>query len=86
MAKKYIDEAGLATLWTLIKNLVGDLDDKTLKIIGSNTNGVFIGTTAEYDAANAAGEIPVGTIVIITDDEGSAGSSIDFQALLQGMY
>lgn len=86
MAKKYIDEAGLATLWTLIKNLVGDLDDKTLKIIGSNTNGVFIGTTAEYEAANTAGEIPVGTIVIITDDEGSGGSSIDFQALLQGMY
>ena len=86
MAKKFIDEAGLATLWTLVKNLVGDLDEKTLKSVGSNTHGVFIGTTAEYEAADTAGEIPVGTVVIITDDEGSEGSSIDISALLQQSY
>lgn len=31
---------------------------------------VFVGTKAEYDTKDAAGEIAVGTIVIITDDNG----------------
>jgi hypothetical protein len=35
---------------------------------------IFIGTTAEYNAAEDKGEIPIGSIVIITDDE-EAGSS-----------
>lgn len=30
-------------------------------------NNIFIGTLAEYQAANAAGKIPVGAIVCITD-------------------
>jgi hypothetical protein len=34
---------------------------------------IFIGTTAEYNAADANGEIAVGSIVIITDDESSSG-------------
>lgn len=34
---------------------------------------IFIGTTAEYNAANENGEIAVGSIVIITDDESSSG-------------
>lgn len=35
------------------------------------TNPVFVGTDAEYKAADAAGLVPIGTIVIITDDENS---------------
>lgn len=33
------------------------------------TNPVFVGTTEEYNVANDAGLVPVGTIVILTDDE-----------------
>ncbi len=44
------------------------------------TNPVFVGTTEEYNTANAAGLVPIGTIVILTDDEdnsttNSGGSS-----------
>lgn len=31
-------------------------------------NNIFIGTTAEYDSAVQAGKIPVGAIVILTDE------------------
>lgn len=33
------------------------------------TNPVFVGTKVEYETADAAGLVPVGAIVIITDDE-----------------
>lgn len=36
---------------------------------------VFIGTYAEYQAANANGQIPINTFVILTDDESSGGGS-----------
>lgn len=32
------------------------------------TNPVFVGSTPEYEAADAAGLVPIGTIVIITDN------------------
>ena len=35
----------------------------------AQTVPVFIGTTAEYNTANAAGTIAIGSIVIITDDD-----------------
>lgn len=38
------------------------------------TNPVFVGTDAEYKAADAAGLVPIGTIVIITDDENGTSS------------
>lgn len=45
-------------------------------ITGASTD--FTGTTAEYEAANAAGEIAEGTIVNITDDyaEGGGGGNV----------
>lgn len=42
------------------------------RYLGVNSPYLFIGTTAEYEAANTAGTIPVGTIVIITDDGDSS--------------
>lgn len=36
---------------------------------------VFIGTYAEYQTANANGEIPINTFVILTDGETSGGES-----------
>lgn len=65
---KYLTDSGLSTLWALIKNLVNNLDEKTVKSLSELGNGIFVGTNSEYEAANAAGNIPVGTIVIITDD------------------
>ena len=44
----------------------------TARYLGNNSPYLFIGTTAEYEAANTAGTIPVGTIVIITDDGDSS--------------
>lgn len=49
---KYLGEVGLAELWDLI---MAQLDSR-----------LFIGTRAEYDAI--AADIPVGAIVIITDE------------------
>ena len=37
---------------------------------------IFVGTKSEYDSKDAAGEIQVGTIVIITDDIGTNSGSI----------
>lgn len=39
------------------------------------TNPVFVGTNDEYKAADAAGLVPLGTIVIITDDETGTAAS-----------
>ena len=36
---------------------------------------VFIGTYAQYETANANGEIPINTLVILTDDGASSGDS-----------
>ena len=49
---KYLGEVGLAELWDLI---MAQLDSR-----------LFIGTRAEYDAI--AANIPIGAIVIITDE------------------
>lgn len=41
----------------------------------AKTSQLFVGSRAEYDAAWAAGNIAVGAIVIITDDDMAIGSS-----------
>lgn len=38
-----------------------------------NANMFFVGTYAEYEAANANGDIPINAIVIITDDATQGG-------------
>ena len=35
---------------------------------------IFVGTYEEYNAANAAGNIPIGCVVILTDDSSGNGS------------
>lgn len=37
-------------------------------------NTTFIGTRAEYEAANKAGSVPVGAVVYITDDDASVSA------------
>lgn len=65
MDTQYLNIEGLTIYDALIKTFIN--------------SKIFIGTYAEYEAANTDGEIPVGALVIITDDEtsGSGGSSGD---------
>lgn len=49
---KYLGEVGLAELWNL---MLAHMDER-----------LFVGTRAEYEAA--IGSIPVGAMVIITDE------------------
>ena len=53
--KKYLNLEMLTLYDVLIKQFVN--------------SQLFIGTYAEYEAANAAGSIPVGALVCITDNE-----------------
>lgn len=63
--KQFLDLSGLAEYDTLIKAFI---------------NGkIFVGTYEEYNAANAAGNIQVGCLVVITDD--SSGDSSDTTSL-----
>mgnify|MGYP006325927145 FL=1 len=39
------------------------------------TSRLFVGTYAQYQAANANGDIPINTLVILIDDESSGGGS-----------
>ena len=41
------------------------------------TNRIFIGTKEQYKTANKNNQIPINTIVILTDDEDLNGGSID---------
>lgn len=60
MAKQYLDFDGLVLYDSLIKSFVN--------------SQIFIGTYAEYETADANGDIPINALVIITDDE-TANSS-----------
>ena len=51
---------------------------------GGNAN-VFVGTWAEYYAANAAGEIPEGMVILITDEDDAGTVAILGQAILGEM-
>jgi hypothetical protein len=50
----------------------------------SSFNTTFIGTRAEYESAYAAGKIPVGTIVVITDEDDTEQENADLTSSLLG--
>ena len=52
------------------------------KLLENNSANMFVGTMAEYQTANAAGNIPVGCIVYITDDSVDTESSDATSAIL----
>lgn len=58
---EFLDPAGLALYDSLIKAFIN--------------SKIFIGTDAEYQVACANNQIPINTLVIITDDETLAGSA-----------
>lgn len=61
MAKQYLNTDGLTLYDSLIRMFI--------------SSKKFVGTYEEYQTANANGEIPVNTLVIITDDEESSSIS-----------
>ena len=73
MKKEFLSIDGLALYDSLIKEFIN--------------SQLFIGTRAEYEAANAKGEIPVNALVIITDDEtlGGATTAVLGKAILGQM-
>ena len=52
------------------------------KLLENNSANMFVGTMAEYQTANAAGNIPVGCIVYITDSSVDTESSDATSAIL----
>lgn len=89
--KKFLDAAGLQYFWEMCRLHSDDQFQTNLQIfdamaaaldeaqaqINELESRVFIGTNAEYETANANNEIPINTIVIITDDEGGSDSGGD---------
>jgi hypothetical protein len=72
LAKEFLSIDGLALYDSLIKEFFN--------------SQLFVGTQAEYDAANAIGKIPVNALVVITDDElGGATTAMLGKAVLGKM-
>jgi hypothetical protein len=68
-------EARLAELESVLQNSIKEISNKGSEITYTRANGqtgsfntTWVGTRAEYTEAYAAGNIPVGTIVVITDE------------------
>jgi hypothetical protein len=68
-------EARLAELEAGLQNSIKEISNKGSEITYTRANGrtgsfntTWVGTRAEYTEAYAAGNIPVGTIVVITDE------------------
>ena len=80
----------------LFYDVDGSLENRKMKVGDGETaigdlpffnpfNTAFIGTREAYTAAYAAGHIPVGTIVIITDEDDEDDSGIISSTLGQGV-
>lgn len=57
--KKFLDHEGISLYDALIKQFIANYFD----------GRVFIGTTEEYQTAYDNGEVAIGTLVFLTDDE-----------------
>ena len=65
-----LDEAALETA---TNNKLTELEADILDILNEKVQvtGIWVGTKAEYDTLNAEDKIAAGTVVIITDDNGT---------------
>lgn len=72
-AIKVLTADGVKVLYDLLSLQDYPNNDVLMAVINAidetklDKNNIFIGTLAEYQAANDAGKIPVGAIVCITD-------------------
>ena len=80
----------------LFYDVDGSLENRKMKVGDGETaigdlpffspfNTAFIGTREAYNASYAAGHIPIGTIVIITDEDDEDDSGITSSTLGQGV-
>ena len=51
----------------------------------NNFSSTFIGTRSEYEAAYLEGKIPVGTLVVITDEDDSTGNNSNSDKLIKAI-
>ena len=71
--KKFLDADGVKVLFDLLSLQDYPNNDVLMAVINAidgtkmDKDKIFIGTKDEYDIAYAAGDIPVGVIVILTD-------------------
>lgn len=72
---KFLDASGVKVLYDLLSLQDYPNNDILMAVINAidttkmNKSSIFVGTKEKYEIALAAGEIPVGTIVILTDEE-----------------
>jgi len=75
---------GLVDTYTIyLKN--GDTESFTVTNGRDGTSGLFVGTREEYELADKAGQVAVGTVVVITDEGDEITSSILGEAILGQM-
>lgn len=73
--KKFLDADGVKVLYDLLSLQDYPNNDVLMAVISAidttklDTNKMFVGTTAEYNAALAREEISLGAIVVLTDIE-----------------
>ena len=70
---KFLDVSGVKVLYDLLNLQDYPNNDVLMAVINAidttklDKNKIFIGTEAEYNVAYTAGNVPIGTIVILTD-------------------
>lgn len=70
---KALDAAGVKVLYDLLSLQDYPNNDVLVAVINAidqtkmNKDAIFVGTKAEYNTAYAAGEIPVGALVVLID-------------------
>lgn len=71
---KVLDANGVKVLYDLLSLQDYPNNDVLMAVIGAiddtklDKAAIFIGTRADYKVANVAGEIPVGALVVLTDE------------------
>lgn len=70
---KFLDANGVKILYDLLSLQDYPNNDVLMAVINAidttkmDKTAIFIGTKAEYNVAYTAGEVPVGTLVVLTD-------------------
>lgn len=70
---KFLDASGVKVLYDLLSLQDYPNNDVLMAVISAiddtklDKNKIFVGTKAEYNTAYVNGEVPVGTIVVLTD-------------------
>lgn len=70
---KFLDASGVKVLFDLLSLQDYPNNDVLMAVIDAidttkmDKSAIFVGTKAEYNTAYAAGDVPVGALVVLTD-------------------